>query len=131
MACLTSRSSRGWDGAISYARSSRSGCADGPERRRGFSAARSSKSHRRSGRRREPFEDAPPQVPTAVAAEGMWYVGEPALLVDHRDGLLGAVPWRDSAFEVEADHLAISGGDLFADDHLQARVHLTESLTAL
>src|SRR5438552_11236851 len=61
----------------------------------------------------------------------MWNVGEPALLVDHRDGLLGAVPWRDSAFEVEADNLAISVGDLFADDHLQARVHLTESLTAL
>src|SRR2546422_8309256 len=59
MACLTSRSSRGWDGAISYARSSRSGCADGPERRRGFNAARSSKSHPRSGYRSMPTVRSP------------------------------------------------------------------------
>src|SRR6266550_1390219 len=248
MASSTSRSSQGWDGSISSARSSRSGCAADPAHRRARSAARSSRSHPRSGcpsmptvrspdssrspcavaqarcactdelpshvdpgpdvdayareragdfplaqrdekllwareggdihisaadlhttmriaadtpgkivrareleslhvarrgdlarvedlddvdRGREPFEHAPPQMSSAVAAEGVRNIRQPALLVDHRDRLLGAMARRNTALEVQADHFAIGGGDLFPDDHLQTRVHVTEAHTAL
>src|SRR6266513_1774754 len=74
--------------------------------------------------RHDALENRSAEVTAPVAAEGMRNVGQPALLVDEIDAVIGRETRRDLLLEVQADELAVGGRDLFADDDLKTGAHL-------